>query len=172
MLKSVRVPLDLIAVSQMQRASIREAGAPLYLPAFTNQILQAEARSAEGDQVGVVPTEARPQADAGAPDFQALQGQPLRGWRKRLGVEPSLPSGSAATGFEDREGHRAPFASAHDCIRGHTSGQTSARRVLGGRGPGLTTEAGRDGPRRQFSIRRTSAARGPFADSSVTNSTR
>ena len=49
MMKSVRVPLDLIAVSQMQRASIREAGAPLYLPAFTNQILQVEARSAEVD---------------------------------------------------------------------------------------------------------------------------
>ena len=32
-------------------------------------------------------------------------------WRKRLGVEPSLPSKRAATGFEDREGHRAPFAS-------------------------------------------------------------
>ena len=49
MLKSVRVPLDLIAVSQMQRASIREAGAPLYLPAFQNQILVAEARSAEDE---------------------------------------------------------------------------------------------------------------------------
>lgn len=33
------------------------------------------------------------------------------GWRKRLGVEPSLPLNEAATGFEDREGHRAPFAS-------------------------------------------------------------
>lgn len=49
MLKSVRVPLDLIAVSQMQRASVREVGAPLYLPAFQNQILEAEARSAEDD---------------------------------------------------------------------------------------------------------------------------
>lgn len=49
MLKSVRVPLDLIAVSQMQRASVREVGAPLYLPAFQNQILEAEARGAEDD---------------------------------------------------------------------------------------------------------------------------
>ena len=34
-----------------------------------------------------------------------------RSWRKRLGVEPSPPAKRAATGFEDREGHRAPFAS-------------------------------------------------------------
>jgi len=34
-----------------------------------------------------------------------------RWWRKRLGVEPSLPAKRRATGFEDREGHRAPFAS-------------------------------------------------------------
>jgi len=33
------------------------------------------------------------------------------GWRKRLGVEPSPPAERGATGFEDREGHRAPFAS-------------------------------------------------------------
>ena len=33
-------------------------------------------------------------------------------WRKRLGVEPSLPRKEAATDFEDREGHRAPFTSA------------------------------------------------------------
>ncbi len=32
-------------------------------------------------------------------------------WRKRLGVEPSPPAERGATGFEDREGHRAPFAS-------------------------------------------------------------
>ncbi|OEO29245.1 hypothetical protein VW23_026500 [Devosia insulae DS-56] len=44
MLKSVRVPHELIALSQMQRASIREVGAPLYLPAFEHQILEAEAR--------------------------------------------------------------------------------------------------------------------------------
>jgi len=34
------------------------------------------------------------------------------GWRKRLGVEPSPPTWTwAATDFEDREGHRAPFTS-------------------------------------------------------------
>lgn len=44
MLKSVRVPHELIALSQMQRATIREVGAPLYLPAFEHQILEAEAR--------------------------------------------------------------------------------------------------------------------------------
>ncbi|MBL8594068.1 MAG: hypothetical protein ABS35_37130 [Kaistia sp. SCN 65-12] len=44
MLKSVRVPHELIALSQMQRATIREVGAPLYLPAFEQQILEAEAR--------------------------------------------------------------------------------------------------------------------------------
>ena len=32
-------------------------------------------------------------------------------WRKRLGVEPSPPAKRGATDFEDREGHRAPFAS-------------------------------------------------------------
>jgi hypothetical protein len=47
MLKSVRVPNELIALSQMQRASIREVGAPLYLPAFEHQILEAEARREE-----------------------------------------------------------------------------------------------------------------------------
>ena len=39
MMKSVRVPPDLLALSQMQRASSREAGAPLYLPAFATAIL-------------------------------------------------------------------------------------------------------------------------------------
>ncbi len=41
-------------------------------------------------------------------------------WRKRLGVEPSLPREGAATGFEDREGHRAPVASTkdHTCAAG------------------------------------------------------
>ena len=32
-------------------------------------------------------------------------------WRKRPGVEPSPPAKRGATDFEDREGHRAPFAS-------------------------------------------------------------
>jgi hypothetical protein len=39
MMKSVRVPLELLALSQMQRASTREAGAPLYLPAFETALL-------------------------------------------------------------------------------------------------------------------------------------
>ena len=47
MLKSVRVPHELIALSQMQRAAIREVGAPLYLPAFEHQILEAVARREE-----------------------------------------------------------------------------------------------------------------------------
>jgi hypothetical protein len=38
-------------------------------------------------------------------------------WRKRLGVEPSLPDWRGATDFEDREGHRAPFASP-ECLVG------------------------------------------------------
>ncbi|RYY92379.1 MAG: hypothetical protein EOO11_21350 [Chitinophagaceae bacterium] len=39
MMKSLRVPHELLALSQMQRASSREAGAPLYLPAFETAIL-------------------------------------------------------------------------------------------------------------------------------------
>ena len=55
---------------------------------------------------------ARPKADASAADEQALTPrEPWRAWRKRLGVEPSLPRKEAATDFEDREGHRAPFTS-------------------------------------------------------------
>ncbi len=49
MLKTVRVPHELIALSQMQRASTRELGAPLYLPAFETQILEAEARREDDD---------------------------------------------------------------------------------------------------------------------------
>jgi hypothetical protein len=49
MLKSIRVPHELIALGQMQRAVIREVGAPLYLPAFQNQILEAEARRDEDE---------------------------------------------------------------------------------------------------------------------------
>jgi hypothetical protein len=51
-LKSVRVPHQIIAIEQMQRAAIREVGAPLYLPAFQNQILEAEARrDDDGDEL-------------------------------------------------------------------------------------------------------------------------
>ena len=39
MMKSLRVPLELLALSQMQRASTTEVGAPLYLPAFETAIL-------------------------------------------------------------------------------------------------------------------------------------
>lgn len=39
MIKSLRVPPELLALSQMQRAATREAGAPLYLPAFEAAIL-------------------------------------------------------------------------------------------------------------------------------------
>jgi hypothetical protein len=49
MLKSIRVPHELIAVGQMQRASTREVGAPLYLPAFQTRILEAEARREDED---------------------------------------------------------------------------------------------------------------------------
>jgi hypothetical protein len=39
MIKSLRVSPELLALSQMQRAASREAGAPLYLPAFETAIL-------------------------------------------------------------------------------------------------------------------------------------
>ena len=39
MIKSLRVPPELLALSQMQRAATREAGASLYLPAFETAIL-------------------------------------------------------------------------------------------------------------------------------------
>jgi hypothetical protein len=50
MLRAIRVPHELIALSQMQRATTREVGAPLYLPAFEHQILEAEARREETDE--------------------------------------------------------------------------------------------------------------------------
>jgi hypothetical protein len=39
MLKTLRVPAELIALSQVQRATSREVGAPLYLPAFEDRLL-------------------------------------------------------------------------------------------------------------------------------------
>ncbi len=39
MMKTLRIPLDLLAMSQMQRAATAEAGVPLYLPAFETTIL-------------------------------------------------------------------------------------------------------------------------------------
>jgi hypothetical protein len=52
MMKTLRVPLNLIAMSQMQRATSPEAGAPLYLPAFETAILEeppADDLTAEAD---------------------------------------------------------------------------------------------------------------------------
>lgn len=39
MMKTLRVPLELMALSQRQRAVSAEAGIPLYLPAFETAIL-------------------------------------------------------------------------------------------------------------------------------------
>ncbi len=41
MLRTVRVPHELLALSQIHRASTRELGAPLFLPAFETQVLEA-----------------------------------------------------------------------------------------------------------------------------------
>jgi len=49
----------------------------------------------------------------------------LTEWRKRLGVEPSPPAKQGAAGFEDREGHRAPFASARRADEGPLSPETA-----------------------------------------------
>ena len=39
MLKTMRVPAELVALSQVQRAATREVGSPLYLPAFEERLL-------------------------------------------------------------------------------------------------------------------------------------
>jgi hypothetical protein len=39
MLKTLRVPAELIALSQVQRATTREVGSPLYLPAYEDRLL-------------------------------------------------------------------------------------------------------------------------------------
>jgi hypothetical protein len=39
MIKSLRVPPELLALSQLRRAASPEAGIPLYLPAFETAIL-------------------------------------------------------------------------------------------------------------------------------------
>jgi hypothetical protein len=52
MIKSLRVPPELLALSQLQRAASHEAGAPLYLPAFETAILadpQVDDWTAEAD---------------------------------------------------------------------------------------------------------------------------
>lgn len=51
MLKSVRVPQELVALMQLQRAATREVGAPLYLPAFEAQVLEADARFENEDDL-------------------------------------------------------------------------------------------------------------------------
>ena len=48
-MKSMRVAPELLALSQMQRATTREVGAPLYLPAFETRILQADSIEDEDD---------------------------------------------------------------------------------------------------------------------------
>jgi hypothetical protein len=54
----------------------------------------------------------RAEGEALLPDEQALPTTRTEcGWRKRLRVELSPPAMRGATGFEDREDHRAPFAS-------------------------------------------------------------
>ena len=60
-------------------------------------------------------------------------------WRKRLGVEPSPPAKRGATDFEDREGHRAPFAS----VRPPRTPRGSAAQVQ----DSCRTEAGPDSRR-------------------------
>ena len=55
-------------------------------------------------------------------------------WRKRLGVEPSLPDSRGATDFEDREGHRAPFASSECLGPEGVLGRNRAPRPEEGRG--------------------------------------
>ena len=51
MLRSVRIPQELVALVQLQRAATREIGAPLYLPAFEAQILEADARLESDDDL-------------------------------------------------------------------------------------------------------------------------
>ena len=53
MLKPVRVPQELVALMQLQRAARRESGVPLYLPAFDAQMLQAQVESDDDLDRGV-----------------------------------------------------------------------------------------------------------------------
>ena len=43
MLKTVRVPIELLAIERKRRGEAREAGTPLYLPAYQPQFLEADA---------------------------------------------------------------------------------------------------------------------------------
>ena len=42
MLKTLRVPTELIALSQIQRAAPHEVGVPLYLPAYEDRLLSVD----------------------------------------------------------------------------------------------------------------------------------
>lgn len=53
MLKTLRVPAELIALSQMQRATSREVGAPLYLPAFEDRMLGVDPASNDANSRSV-----------------------------------------------------------------------------------------------------------------------
>lgn len=53
MLKTLRVPAELIALSQMQRATSREVGAPLYLPAFEDRMLGVDSASDDANSRSV-----------------------------------------------------------------------------------------------------------------------
>ncbi len=48
MLKTLRVPAELIALSQVQRATTREVGSPLYLPAYEDRLLGTDPSSDVG----------------------------------------------------------------------------------------------------------------------------
>ena len=63
-----------------------------------------------------------------------INGAMRRKWRKRLGVEPSLPDWRGATDFEDREGHRAPFASSDGLVDRKRAWQDRTPRPIAGRG--------------------------------------
>ena len=47
MMKTIRVPLELLAQSQIQSAASADAGVPLYLPAFETAILADPRRADE-----------------------------------------------------------------------------------------------------------------------------
>ena len=73
-----------------------------------------------------------------------------KGWRKRLGVEPSLPRKEAATDFEDREGHRAPFTSGPILSQAHVpfgTGHAGTRHEARGARPRHEARSIREGTR-------------------------
>jgi hypothetical protein len=50
MLKSLRIPPELLALHAIQRAASREAGTPLFLPAYDERLLEAREQLEEDDQ--------------------------------------------------------------------------------------------------------------------------